>query len=655
MARIFLILTLLISLLWACTPDEEPPPVDPDRLKVSLMFHFNQDLVPYALAADEISYERLVATLLEYPGFPVQIHISGTLLQMMKWSESPTPELLRKGVERGQFELHHSTYSQNIIYATTDSLLNDAQLRMHRELMDSHFGVSAPGFWNAERVWSSGVAETIASQGEYYVPVESHILFESGLDSLDRRTWRYETPSGPLTVIHDDAEFRSFVNHVFNTGETEPLDNYLRLMHEADRDGDFLISFHEDAEAAGLWQYEGGHLHPDEAMEHVRILLEYLSETEWIQPVVPSHFLASAEPDPFPGEILTGEALWMIHFSQEIGYDNWFDYLDSDSLKANILSVFDELKPEVRRISENISALDADHPAAVLFEHAMRFYAAYSYELGASWYWTGNDAGFHRVRDMRFLLYASEAAINDNADGITIKDVNQDGTEEIVWLIDNELIILQKNEARILQWINLETGELLLDNSWAYYYDEGWEPGNITPPLLKAGEDVYPWLAGNELIPSVLEKEFRLRSTGPYLKGDADTVLNYQLQSPDPDADQLRWTAARDDDQITLILDRQNGLSFTWELPQNHSSEFSLSHTFANEPWHMLKHGQSVLETGNGYVRNSVTETQINYEITPETQSVSQETVLFGKRKIFQIDGETKELKFRLWVELIEP
>ena len=517
-------------------PREQAPSAEPNRIQVGLMFHFNQDLVPYAVAAERIVYERILRTLREYPQVPVQIHISGTLTHMMQWIESPVIDLIREGVQQGQFELLVSTYAQNIIEATADTLLNGLQYRMHRDLMYSMFGVEPGTFWNAERVWTPRVAETIAGWGDYAVPVESHILLGAGLDALDRRMWRYQTDAGPLTLIHDDARFRVEVNHVLNTGETEGLLQYLSDLNTHRGDQFYYVTWYEDAEAAGLWQYEHHSVHPDSTMQRLRTLLQTLSDTDWIQPMNPTAFVTSVPLDTLRTRVPDGEALWMIEYTRELGYGGWFDYLERNPLKRRIMDFFDVLGEEVRRAAGRVDAAEVGHPAHAFWQEALRIYAAYSYELGASWYWSGNDAGFFRAAELRFALFAMDESLRYGSFA-GYRDVNGDGIQEYVIRRGDVLWIFQAREARVLYAFDLASGEVLWSNPWSYYYAEEWEPGNAGLPVLGAGDGVFSWLAGRPEVADLFDLEFGLRQTGPYLSVSGEGLKYRGASGEEPEVE----------------------------------------------------------------------------------------------------------------------
>lgn len=636
----------------ACSPTAEK--FDPDRLQVGLMFHLNQDLVPYAVAADDVAYTRLISTLLEYPDVPVQIHVSGTLLHMLIWTESPTLELLQNGVASGQFELLSSTYSQNIIGATVDPVLNQYQIELHRDLTAHVFDKEPSVFWNAERVWTTDVAETIASFGSFSVPVESHILFKSGLDTTDRRTWNYETTAGNLNIIHDDARFRAVVNNVFNTGDMEPFIAYLESANHNNTNRDFLITYYEDAEAAGLWQYEGGDVHPDSTMNNLRLILDFLSETDWVQPTTPSRFFAGVEPESFPGEIVRGEAKWMLEFTEGLGYANWFEYLSQDTIKQKLLNVFDELKPEVQREHALYKDMNANQPERRLFDHAMFHYAAWSYELGASWIWSGNDAGFHLARNIRFPLYAA-AQVRKNGNFIERVDVNKDGVREWVIRHDDDLMIIQADEARLLYWFDLSDGSVFFDNNLTYYYAEEWEPGSRRLPMLEAGKGVYTWLYGNPLIPSTLDKVYNLRSSGPDLITESGEPARYA--STHKSENSIQWAGFFDGMIITKSLLVDDGFTFRWEIENPGSSPVEktivIEKVFAPEPFALLTHGPGILQKQNAAWVNRVSNTTIEYNIRPEPENPSVETVFFGKMARYPIPfrleaGEKKLVTLQL-------
>ncbi len=659
--RLFVVIAAFLLLFSSCSSDEPIPEYDPDKLQVTLMFHLNQDLVPYALAGDHISYERLISTLLEFPKLPVQIHISGTLLHMLLWSESPTPALIMQGVESGQFELLLSTYSQNIIAATADSLLNQVQVEFHRELLKHVFDTEPSGFWNAERVWTDDVATFIVGTGAQHATVEKHILTDAGVAPDDHRTWNYVTQNGSLNIIKDDTDFLDRVNHVLNTGETDPLDEYLRKLKQNPKSGEFLIGYYEDAEAAGLWQYERADVHPDTTMNRLRELLTYFSESDIVQLTSPSRFFEHVTPTESDFRIPDGEASWMTSFSESMGYENWFDYFANNSTKRIFIDLFDELKPEIHEYHSYVDLLGEEHPARNLMRETMFHYAATSYELGASWFWTDDYAGFHRAKDTRMFLYGIEMMKNGE-EGIFMKDINLDGSEEMVVYKDDQLIILQKEEARILYWFDLESGSVLLANSLTYDYEEQYMPGNRRMPELQGGTSSYTWLGDNAVLPEISEMGFRLRGTGPDLFVNDVLISKWNLNSHNAEQMTAEWESADSEKHVTLNMMWDEGLVFEWNIDHNNSNQseypVKIAQTFFPEPWQTLKYDPDGLSRQNiedGFsITNNETGRGLSVIWDVEPAEITYSNILFGIREELRFSGDMDDdsavkIRFRVF------
>ena len=96
-----------------------------DKLDFVFLLHANQANVPYADVANDICYHQVLETMLQYPDLHFPLHFSGSLLTELAWHNQSTLNLLRQGINSGQFEIIGSTYAQNIIYSHADDYDNE--------------------------------------------------------------------------------------------------------------------------------------------------------------------------------------------------------------------------------------------------------------------------------------------------------------------------------------------------------------------------------------------------------------------------------------------------------------------------------------------------------------------------------------------------
>ncbi|MFW6069237.1 MAG: hypothetical protein ACOC9E_06615, partial [Chloroflexota bacterium] len=110
-------------------------------IHVPLLFHFNRNLTEESLTATRTSYKGLLRVLRAHPSIPINIHISGTLVNALQWLDPEPLQLIWEGLRAGQFELLGSTYAQNLTYSS-DDWDNARQVEMHLKVLHDAFGVT---------------------------------------------------------------------------------------------------------------------------------------------------------------------------------------------------------------------------------------------------------------------------------------------------------------------------------------------------------------------------------------------------------------------------------------------------------------------------------------------------------------------------------
>ncbi len=257
------------------------------KLKTALLFHLNQALTPYADVGDRSCYNNLLKTLRKHKELKFNIHISGTLVQALKWYNPETIELIKEGVKDGQFEIIGSTYSQNVMYST-DMKSNEWQVKRHKEIIKEVFGVEPAGFWNPERTWRDDLGELMIKYGYKYTFIEDKTVRNSGMKGSEY--YLRTTNNGKLIIVNDDNEILNKFKNAVDAGDYETkigdrgalltrerkeykqFFQYLRQIYKKDKDGQYLVCAADDAEINGLWDFEDGN-NPDLDFKNLDFLL----------------------------------------------------------------------------------------------------------------------------------------------------------------------------------------------------------------------------------------------------------------------------------------------------------------------------------------------------------------------------------------------
>ena len=643
---------------------------------MSFLFHFNQDLVPMGAVASLAGYVGLLETLRRHPNLPVQIQISGTLLNNLTWFDKRPIDLIRAGVAAGQFELLGSTYSQNVMYASNDPWTNARQIDTHRALLKQRFDVEPTGFWNPERVWTQAFVPLLAGHGYRYTMVETHILAKTDLPAPNHLVRTTRRDGQALDVVHDDTFFKDTFDRAVDTGHADSLLHYLRTVYEADTTDAFLVAYFQDAEASGLWQYERGE-DPRTTWKTLDSLLTLLEAQDWLHVTTGARFLAENATRVEQTPIADGQADWMIAFSRAMGYEDWYDYLARDPVQVHFRPLFTQVRDSLHSVDAALNATTAapSHEAATrLFERAVRTFLAHEYEYGASWYWTIHDGDFNFVRETLVSLLAVRYALHPVTRTYQA-DVNLDGVEEIILVNPNDLYVFSPWGGRLLYWFDLRRGTSFVGNENFNYYTERYVDGSRYVPDLTGGKDVYPWRRNNRRFPEIFDWTFRIRRCALndwlYAGGVLVDSLVHQPYPVTLGDGAATFTRTTDDFALrkTVTAEAGQGLRVQYALHnqgrRSRSVEFVVENGFSPSYTTIMDTGPESLGYWNGTsvaaldpettlgVQNVITGARVSFAFEEQPFYVTGRPVVFGlelnPKYVFTLEpGAGKEIRFTL-------
>ncbi|RLI22836.1 hypothetical protein DRO45_00290 [Candidatus Bathyarchaeota archaeon] len=494
------------------------------RIDVILLFHFNQNLVPYGDQANDACYVGLLKTLRKHSQSKFAIHISGCLLEDLQWFNNTAIQLVRDGVEEGQFEVIGSTYIQNIMYSTrmndTDYQFNEMQIKKHRELIQKIFGVAPKGFWNPERTWSQSFVPLLVRNGYEYTQVEDYILERSGASGSEYLVRTTSLNGSQLVIFNDDKNFEGIVNGAIDSGDASYMVDFLWEQYNLDVNDQFAVCYFEDAEATGLWDYENGE-NPHIDWNNLDQILTVLESHPWIKLTTYEEFLKNHAPAEDVSPVLDGAATWM-------GGDSWFDQNNSP-LMNGYRAFFNQIRNYLNRVNQTIQEAKQQgkdtEAAEKMLSHAWTTLLAHQYEFGC--FSQPNRTELELARTARVAAEAALYSLNPSSETeIDEIDVNDDGTVEVVVRNQFNFLVFSRRGGRLLYWFDIVNGEELVGNENFLYYLEPYTDDNRYVPALRKGNPLWPWLSGNNLIPWDKYKQFiiRRRALNDYLKVEGEYI-----------------------------------------------------------------------------------------------------------------------------------
>lgn len=438
-------------------------------IHVPLLFHFNRHLTEESLTATRTSYKGLLRVLRAHPSIPINIHISGTLVNALQWLDPEPLQLIWEGLRAGQFELLGSTYAQNLTYSS-DDWDNARQIEMHLKVLHDVFGVTPVTFWNPQRTWRQDLLPIIAGNGYRFTLIEDHILAQARL--AEPVVVTSQVGAHILTLLYDDHLLRHLFNFAVWFGRPRQLQTYLAKRADHPNVNSHCLTYAEDASAMGMWGWKKGVV-PNQTwhrLDQILTLIEALPEVELIHLTNAPASAGNLSPIP------EGYAMWMDRALQDeersdekSAYDDWFDFNANSKTLNKYRTFFGSIRGELQsfaaRLQEEKKTTKVK-AARVLYEAALENYLGHQYEFGCVgvghdgyWGWEGARASLPILRAAEYALAPETMVSEENLTG---------GERGEVLLSDGRnLIITTPAGGRILYWFDLADGKQYVGNQRA--------------------------------------------------------------------------------------------------------------------------------------------------------------------------------------------
>ncbi len=445
-------------------------------LRLALCFLFHQTLGEQAERASRVCYRGVLGVLRNHPRLKFNLMLSGTLLDALCWFDPELLDVVRSGMQDGIFRLLGSTYAQTLLLAGEDSD-SARQIAIHRSTLKKYFDAEPSAFWSPERTWAPRLAPLLTHAGYRSLALEGDALRAAGAEAPFPH--RLASPEGDLTVLWDDARLRDRLDFAawFHRNDILPetIDGW-KTHPDADR---LFPVFAEDAGAFGLWGYDAG-LDPRADSAGLDGVLDWIEREEGLE----TAFLDEA---PAPKDILKldgelhGRSLDRALSDPEAphheeGYSSWDDFL----LRAPRLKHFRLMHNAARvRMTGSGSALSSAKPSDVpeearqagagLFALAERAYCAHQDRFGRPGAGGRGDPAWEGIGAAIAVAKAAELACSPSKSAFQgiIDDLTGDGEDEILLRLGDQAAILSPYGGRLLHWIDLRRGQLLVGNPLA--------------------------------------------------------------------------------------------------------------------------------------------------------------------------------------------
>ena len=444
---------------------------------LTFLFHFNQNLTTYAAVANEICYKGLLEVLLSHPRLKFMIHISGTLINALNWLDDKAIQLIDKGIKNGQFELVGSTYSQNIMYSTNNSD-NTSQIQLHKKLLKDIFNVEPVSFWNPERCFRQDLEKLILDNGYKYTWIEDHILKDSGAKETDD----YILLKDGLGVFNDRKDYLKQANQAIFKGDFDKCFEFM------DSQKGRLLNYAEDAEAMGLWQFEGHEegfpagTDPRKILQNLDAFLTRIEKTEGLQVTTLSEYAKNKNPESTLDVIKDGQAKWMVKAIKdtkaryhEDGFTDWFDFNQRSMDLIYFRHLYNKVRNLIKLLDYQLKNEAAESKKSTLtkfMHHLKLLFAIHQYEFGCIGVVRIGDMQWEGVKNAFLVAYIAQIALLNPKRGSLIQDIDLDGLPEIFFISDKQVFVFSPIGGRLISWFDMETGCELVGNECSSFYGE---------------------------------------------------------------------------------------------------------------------------------------------------------------------------------------
>jgi starch synthase len=272
---------------------------------------------------------------------PLNLHLSGTLLEALLWQGPHFFAALRELALEGLLELIGSSYGQNIMRFFTHEH-NLKQLNEELQLYRDHLMIAPPEikvFWSPERVWDTESLSPVLTDpellngGYQHVLIDDRLLYPVEEGALSRhaydRTQEWRVANfAPYRILHGQGLMALPIANTLrqnipprDASCLQKVTELLQWLSAADPQGeaDLIAIYGDDLEKAagvGMWDPSG----PSD----YAALLQWISQSPWVRPVKLSEWVS---PSRIGGvkRIDMGTFVEMSnHFGAGEGYEKWY-------------------------------------------------------------------------------------------------------------------------------------------------------------------------------------------------------------------------------------------------------------------------------------------------------------------------------------------
>lgn len=261
------------------------------HVRLVLVFHNHQPVGNFDGVfeqAYEDSYLPFLEVLEQFPGLPIGLHTSGSL---MEWLVARRPEYVERLAAlavAGRIEIVGGAFYEPILtmIATRDRV---GQIARYSEWLGARFGTPIHGMWVPERVWEQSLTRDIATAGIRYTILDDYHFKNAGLSQEELHGYYITEDETKLLAVFPGSER---LRYLIPFADPEESIHYLRGI--AEQQPGSVVVFGDDGEKFGSWPGTKEHVYKNGWLR--RFLQALADNREWLEVTTPSAVLEQVPP-----------------------------------------------------------------------------------------------------------------------------------------------------------------------------------------------------------------------------------------------------------------------------------------------------------------------------------------------------------------------
>ena len=234
------------------------------------------------------SYSAFLDVFEQYPGIPIALHTSGSL---MEWLVARHPEYLDRVaalVAAGRIEIVGGAFYEAILpmIPPRDRV---GQISRYAEWLSDRFATPVNGMWIPERVWEQTLTTDLAQAGVRYTLLDDFHFKNAGLSEDELHGYYITEDDGNLLSVFPGSEK---LRYTIPFREPHETIDYLRPI--AEQQPGAVVVFGDDGEKFGSWPGTKEHVYDHGWLR--RFLDALVENRSWLSIVTPTEALDQVPP-----------------------------------------------------------------------------------------------------------------------------------------------------------------------------------------------------------------------------------------------------------------------------------------------------------------------------------------------------------------------